>query len=339
MTCSIESAIIAEAAPKKYARNTGRRSAGNDTALSAIELGVAAEDALLVERDAALGAKIGGKARTLHHALVERDEPWILGLERAHRARKGVAQAFDHLEERELHVTEGLSALQALEVIHVLRQPVLAEILRPAPRLRLLILVVKPAGDRMVRVVYFDQPVADRELLLVQPEPRRVALRREPQARREPVQDHRRLRNDQLSRAQERRREWPILDRAAFHEVHHGSHAFRPPRDVDIVRARILEREADEFAAALDRGPVVELVSHKTAGLSGSSFGLTPRAGNSRARICVSAAMASSAPCSCSPALKARSMPRQIASHSCCGTRAAMPRSARISMRRSTSCT
>jgi hypothetical protein len=31
MTCSIESAIISDAAPKKYARNTGWRSAGKET--------------------------------------------------------------------------------------------------------------------------------------------------------------------------------------------------------------------------------------------------------------------------------------------------------------------
>src|SRR2546421_4549737 len=100
MTCSIESAIISDAAPKKYARNTGWRSAGNETAefiqpakwgqmtfssrpvsQSGVELGVVAEDALRVERDAALGAKVPGEPRALGHALMQRDEIRILRLE------------------------------------------------------------------------------------------------------------------------------------------------------------------------------------------------------------------------------------------------------------------
>src|SRR6267378_1789884 len=104
MTCSIESAIIADAAPKKYARNTGRRRAGKETAVSAIELGIAAEDALLVERDAAFGAEINGEPRALHDAVVHCHQPGVFRLERSHRAGKCVAQALDHLEERELHV-------------------------------------------------------------------------------------------------------------------------------------------------------------------------------------------------------------------------------------------
>src|SRR2546430_13621239 len=44
------------------------------------------------------------------------------------------------------------------------------------------------------------QPVADRELLLVQPQARCVRLARESQARREPVKDHRGLRDDELPR-------------------------------------------------------------------------------------------------------------------------------------------
>src|ERR671924_1320585 len=143
MTCSIESAIIAEAAPKKYARNTGRRSAGKETAELTrrkmgsdqhfrsrrfavrtgllVELGIAAKDALLVERDAALGAEISGEPRALHHPVVQRHQFWILGLKPFHRLREGVAQSLDHLEERELHVRNGLAALGALEIVEELR--------------------------------------------------------------------------------------------------------------------------------------------------------------------------------------------------------------------------
>ena len=38
-----------------------------------------------------------------------------------------------------------------------------------------------------------------------------------------------------------------------------------PARDVEVVGARLFQRQADEFAAALDRRPVVELVAHLSA--------------------------------------------------------------------------
>src|SRR6478609_3250690 len=158
MTCSIESAIISEAAPKKYARNTGCLSAGNETVAftvrelgvrstfahaafrtscwsdrhSSVQLGIAAEDALLVERDAARGTEVRGEPPPRHDAIVERHELRILRFERCHRPGKGVAQAFDHLEERELDVGDGLAALEALEIVHELRQPLVAEVLRAA---------------------------------------------------------------------------------------------------------------------------------------------------------------------------------------------------------------
>src|SRR5208283_4029096 len=40
-------------------------------------------------------------------------------------------------------------------------------------------------------------------------------------------------------------------------------------RDVDVIRARLLEREPDKFAASLDARPVVELVGHFTSPSSG----------------------------------------------------------------------
>src|SRR5207253_10553369 len=36
-----------------------------------------------------------------------------------------------------------------------------------------------------------------------------------------------------------------------------------PARHVDIVGAGLFQRQPDEFAAALDRGPVIELVAHR----------------------------------------------------------------------------
>jgi hypothetical protein len=61
------------------------------------------------------------------------------------------------------------------------------------------------------------------------------------------MKDVGRLADEQRTRAQERRREDAVfLDRLS----------------VDIVRAGILQREANELAAALDPGPVIELVAH-----------------------------------------------------------------------------
>src|SRR5207237_8289595 len=104
----------------------------------------------------------------------------------------------------------------------------------------------------------------DGELLLVQPQARRLSLRCKPEARREVEKHVRRLRDDQLAGAQERRRERPSLHRAAFHHMHHGLHALRTSAHIDVIGASVLERETDEFAAALDGRPVVKLVSHST---------------------------------------------------------------------------
>src|SRR5436190_8282384 len=44
-----------------------------------------------------------------------------------------------------------------------------------------------------------------------------------------------------------------------------------PARDIDIVGARLLQREADKFAASLNPRPVVKLVAHgRSAPLSSS---------------------------------------------------------------------
>jgi len=53
-----------------------------------------------------------------------------------------------------------------------------------------------------------------------------------------------------LRTARERR----TRDALAVDELHHCRHAAlaRPARDIDVVGAGLLERQADEFAAALD---------------------------------------------------------------------------------------
>src|SRR5205814_6814003 len=49
----------------------------------------------------------------------------------------------------------------------------------------------------------------------------------------------------------------------AGHELHHGVGAVAAAaRDVDIIGAALLQRQADELAASLDFRPVVKLVAH-----------------------------------------------------------------------------
>src|SRR5690606_28186361 len=66
---------------------------------------------------------------------------------------------------------------------------------------------------------------------------------------------------------QERRRERRALDVVPFEEALEGRHTaavlLGNERDIDVVRARLLERETHELAATLDSGPVVELINHR----------------------------------------------------------------------------
>src|SRR5258707_15620845 len=71
------------------------------------------------------------------------------------------------------------------------------------------------------------------------------------------------LRNHELARLEERRREWGVRGASAFDELHHRRDAALAgaSRHVDVVGARLLQGEANEFAAALDPRPVIKLVA------------------------------------------------------------------------------
>ena len=72
------------------------------------------------------------------------------------------------------------------------------------------------------------------------------------------------MRDEDVAVAQERRREGG--ERPLAHQGRHRLDAAPGPmaaRDIDIIGARLLERQADEFAAALDAGPVEEFVGHR----------------------------------------------------------------------------
>src|SRR5262249_52750436 len=75
------------------------------------------------------------------------------------------------------------------------------------------------------------------------------------------------LGDDELAGLEERRRKWRTRAASTLDEFHHRGNAALagPARHVDIVGARLLQRQADELAAALDRRPVIELVAHGEA--------------------------------------------------------------------------
>ena len=130
-------------------------------------------------------------------------------------------------------------------------------------RLGPLILVIQTRGNRMMRVVHFGDEIGERQLQLVRPQPSGVRLRREAVARAEEEQDVRGLADQVASVFEEWRCERREGNRVALHERKHPLFPAPGSRHVDVRRAGLLQREAHEFAAALDRWPVVELVAHE----------------------------------------------------------------------------
>src|SRR5262245_32528861 len=110
-------------------------------------------------------------------------------------------------------------------------------------------------------VVNLLDKVRDRELQLVCPQPARLVLGREAMARAEIKEDVRGLTDQESASLQERRREWWTFLALAFEQRHDRTIAALPA-DVDVISARLLEREPDVFAASLDLRPVVEFIAH-----------------------------------------------------------------------------
>src|SRR2546426_3030683 len=229
---------------------------------SGVQLRVAAEDPLLVERNAALRAQVFAEPRPLGDALVQLDQARDIFFQAAHRPREGVAQPLDHLEEGEIDVGKG-PELYLFEVLQELRQAFGPEVRRAPLCFWPLVLVIEAAADRVMGVVHLGQPVGDGELQLVQSQPAGLAPGGKAQAGPEVEEDVRGLGDQQLTGAQERRRERRSLDGRALEQVLHRLHAARTARNVDVIGARVLEREADELAAPLDGRPVIERVSHR----------------------------------------------------------------------------
>ena len=226
--------------------------------------------------------QIGLDARARGHLVTQRDDARHFALDLLHRLREGVAQALDQLEQRQVHITEltaehvrPAALLQhGLEIAEIFRRAVLEEIFGEAFGLRLGILVIELAAERMVRIVDFLDEIGHRELQLVQPEPVRLQAWRKLQARAEIEQNLGGLCDHQLAGLEERRREGRALLAAAVHHRHHFIHAGFRPRNVVVSGAGILQRQTHEFASALDLRPIKQLVAHGITSLPfrGASF-------------------------------------------------------------------
>src|SRR5438552_14351916 len=137
-----------------------------------VELRVMAEDVHLVERLATRRREICGDPRPCCDGRTQRAQARDLRRDPRHRARKRVRQPLDDLEHREIDVrdfpSDQVGAVvvleRALEVAEELRQALTQKVRRAFLRLAFLILVIQPAGDRVMGVVYLGDEVGEREL-------------------------------------------------------------------------------------------------------------------------------------------------------------------------------
>src|SRR6185437_785296 len=137
------------------------RTCVNTRLCSIVEFLEIAINAPLAERDAPLRREICGDARPLGDAIVQRHEQRNPFLETLHALGKCVAQTFDDLKQRQVNVSEPspdhiLAAVvleHAFEIAQKLRRAIAPEIGRAPLRRRLLLLVIEPAGNRVMRVV------------------------------------------------------------------------------------------------------------------------------------------------------------------------------------------
>jgi len=112
-----------------------------------------------------------------------------------------------------------------------------------------------------MRVVRFHHQIGNGQFQLMRIQASGFAVRHQRVARTEPEQDFRGLRDDQAPRFQKRRRKRPRTWPLAAQERQDGVVALLAC-DVGVIRAGVFQRQAHEFAAALDAGPVIELIAH-----------------------------------------------------------------------------
>ena len=166
---------------------------------------------------------------------------------------------------RPTHIWAAALLQHLLEIAEVFGHALAEKIFGIAPRFRLLVLVIEPAADRMMRVVDLLDEIRDRQLQLMQPEPAGFVARRKFQPWPQVKQDFRGLRDDKLAGFEKRRREGRIFFAASLDYRHHLAHAAVFARDIVIGGAGIFQCEAHEFAAALDARPIIKLITHRVS--------------------------------------------------------------------------
>ena len=155
----------------------------------------------------------------------------------------------------------------AFEPVQELGQAHHAEFSRAAKGLRLLILVIRAGANRVVRVVRFGHHVGNGQLDLLRPDPRRLAAGYQLQLRGQVLQDGGRLSDPHTAMLQKGRRERRMRKSVVLQTAQHCPHTLprglRATCHVDVRGAGRFERKPDEFAAALNRRPVMEFISHE----------------------------------------------------------------------------
>jgi hypothetical protein len=204
------------------------------------------------------------------HGIAHGSDARMPRREAGHRIRERVPQPFCDLEQGQIRGRQAVArkkrragALQhPFEIPEKLRQAQLAEVRGTAQRLRLLLLVVEALRDRMMGVVGLHDEVGDHQQQLLHPAPPCVVVRHEAQPGAKVLQDVRRLEQHRLTVREDRRCERHTA--AALQHPHDAlppaALGLRQPADVEVVRTAGFQREPDEFAAALDVGPVVKTV-------------------------------------------------------------------------------
>src|SRR5262245_17323389 len=145
----------------------------------------------------------------------------MLRFESRHCLRKSITQTLDHLEEREIDVGDPLAEKEvtgfnvnlknSFEVVEKLRDSVFCEMSAALFALGALLLIIQNVGNRMVCLSGFIQPIGDRQLQLICPEPGRLVFRHETKAGPQKLENVRGLRDQKLTGFQKRRRERRML--------------------------------------------------------------------------------------------------------------------------------
>src|SRR5262245_47286373 len=145
----------------------------------------------------------------------------MLRFELLHCFWKSITQTLDHLEEREIDVGNPLAEEEVTGLNVNLKNPFeIAKKLRDSGRcevrpalfaLGALLLIVQNVGDGMVCLSCFIQPIGNRQLQLICPDPGRLVFRHETKPRPKKLENVGGLRDQELAGFQKRRRERRML--------------------------------------------------------------------------------------------------------------------------------